>query len=124
MSEGSIQLHPTLGVNARLTFCQQCGGDCNEILLMGNHNYMFTCAGCSVVSIGSRSCQECKSHRGCVASSTSTSEFHRRDRVAPVQRRTSSMPKLWLLVASTSSVLTAKPVASSRSLHTLTQYAK
>jgi hypothetical protein len=41
-----ILLHPTLGVNARMTTCVQCGADGQELLLLGNRNYWVECSNC------------------------------------------------------------------------------
>lgn len=46
----SIPLHPTKGLNPALCFCKICGGETNELALLGNHK-IYTCR-CGVVHYG------------------------------------------------------------------------
>jgi hypothetical protein len=46
----SIPLHPTKGVNPALCFCPICGGDTNELALLGAYK-IYTCR-CGVVHYG------------------------------------------------------------------------
>lgn len=39
----SIVLHKTLGVNPRMTFCPRCGGDGQELVLLGIANFHGYC---------------------------------------------------------------------------------
>jgi len=60
----SIRLHSKLGVNPRLTFCPQCGGETNELLLLGATNKVYRCTDpkCNTPHIGSPPkgfCQRC-----------------------------------------------------------------
>lgn len=45
-------LHSKLGVNPRLTVCPRCGGDTNEIVLLGNYNSIKECVGCGARVVG------------------------------------------------------------------------
>jgi len=65
-----IELHPTLGVNPRMTFCPRCGGDGPELVLVGRDNAKYTCPECGAVHLGRpdnvpeqlyRGCQKCGS---------------------------------------------------------------
>jgi rubrerythrin len=47
-----ITLHKELGVNPRLTYCPQCGGESNELLLLGNTNKVYRCEACNTPHIG------------------------------------------------------------------------
>jgi hypothetical protein len=44
-------LHKEKGVNPKLTYCPRCGGESNELLLLGAHDKKFTCS-CGEVYIG------------------------------------------------------------------------
>lgn len=58
----TIQLHPTKGVNPKLTFCPSCGQDANELVLVGKQDYKWTCNHCSQMHIGYfPKCQKCGS---------------------------------------------------------------
>lgn len=48
----SIRLHPTLGVNPRLTICPGCGGTGDELILLGIRNYIDKCSGCGLQMYG------------------------------------------------------------------------
>ena len=48
----SITLHPKLGVNPRLTYCRRCGGETNELLLVGRANYKEQCPKCQCWHFG------------------------------------------------------------------------
>jgi len=64
MSQG-IQLHPTKGVNPRLTICPRCGKDGPELILMGIRDYYQTCPSCDTRSYGGfdrGTCPKCKAH--------------------------------------------------------------
>lgn len=61
-----ITLHPTLGVNPHLTYCPRCGGDTNEIMLIGTRTTIRKCAGCGIKIYGHgwvEPCPKCK-HKG------------------------------------------------------------
>lgn len=58
MSKG-IELHPTLGVNPRLTVCPRCGGDGPELMLLGRRNHKFSCKQCGTTSYSARKCLRC-----------------------------------------------------------------
>lgn len=47
-----LRLHSTLGVNPRLTVCRRCGGDGDELMLLGSQNTKCECAHCGVVFYG------------------------------------------------------------------------
>jgi len=49
---GSITLHSKLGVNPRLTVCPRCGGDGDELLLLGSQNKKYTCSKCGTLHFG------------------------------------------------------------------------
>ncbi len=52
---GSILLHPTLGINPRLTFCRYCGSDeGTELMFLGIKNYVDKCVNpaCGMEHIG------------------------------------------------------------------------
>jgi hypothetical protein len=55
----SITLDPKLGVNPHMTFCQRCGGDAQELMLLGDRKYKLTCSSCGTVNIGARPRQRC-----------------------------------------------------------------
>ena len=60
-----ITLHPTLGVNPHLTFCPNCGGETNELLLSGSVNSIWKCKSCGMNHIGypkGGECQKCHSY--------------------------------------------------------------
>lgn len=61
-----ILLHPTKGVNPRMTQCPRCGGPGEEIILLGRLDMKFTCARCHQVSYGARHClnEKCQSSHG------------------------------------------------------------
>jgi hypothetical protein len=63
---GSIMLHPTLGINPHLTFCQRCGGDAEDVLMLGIKNYVDKCASCGCEHYGGSDkqgeCMRCGSH--------------------------------------------------------------
>jgi hypothetical protein len=63
---GSIQLHPTLGVNPRLEVCCRCGKD-TGVVLLGRQDNKFTCEHCHTVSYGSSHCLKVREHKGTVA---------------------------------------------------------
>jgi len=42
-----MKLHPELGVNPKLTICPRCGGEGDELVLIGNHTGVFKCPACS-----------------------------------------------------------------------------
>jgi hypothetical protein len=55
----SIPLHPKLGVNPRLTVCRRCGGNTNELVLLGNRNKVMKCTSCNALNYGSRASDKC-----------------------------------------------------------------
>lgn len=54
-----IPLHPTKGVNPRLTFCPRCGGEGRELILVGANDKVITCPHCGMNAIGFKSTQLC-----------------------------------------------------------------
>lgn len=56
-----IPLHPTKGVNPRLTFCPRCGGDGRELILIGANDKVITCPHCGMNAIGFKTAQLCPS---------------------------------------------------------------
>ena len=59
----SIRLHPEKGVNPRLSYCPRCGGDSNELFLIGANEWIYECSACSQKIIGYPRlgmCPECK----------------------------------------------------------------
>lgn len=55
-------LHKEHGVNPRLTFCPQCGGEGNEIVMLGADDGIYSCIACDQKHIGrpkNRTCQAC-----------------------------------------------------------------
>lgn len=64
MSKG-ITLHPTKGVNPRLTICPRCGKDGPELILMGTRDYYVTCPSCGMRGYGGFEdgrCPKCKAY--------------------------------------------------------------
>ena len=59
MAGSSIPLHPEKGVNPRLTFCPNCGGEGREIMLIGNREKVYKCAFCHVTIFGHRQSEPC-----------------------------------------------------------------
>jgi hypothetical protein len=55
---GSIELDPKAGVNPRLTFCPRCGGDSNELVLLGARKFKRICS-CGCVNFGARGGDKC-----------------------------------------------------------------
>lgn len=55
----SITLDSRLGVNPRLTFCTMCGGDSNELALLGDRNYKRQCRNCECWNYGSTASDKC-----------------------------------------------------------------
>lgn len=47
-----ITLHQKLGLNPRLTFCVRCGGETNELALLGNKNWIYKCGDCGAKFVG------------------------------------------------------------------------
>lgn len=61
----SVQLHPTLGLNPRITICPACKKDVGLVLL-GKHDKCTICEECGQRHYGDphrRSCVRCKSQR-------------------------------------------------------------
>lgn len=57
-----MQLHPEKGLNPHLTTCPRCGGEGQEILLLGKHNKIYKCPSCGQTHIGrpkKGNCQKC-----------------------------------------------------------------
>lgn len=48
-----IILDEEKGVNPRLTFCQRCGGETNDLMLVGNQNKVYSCGQCRLIHYGS-----------------------------------------------------------------------
>jgi len=55
----SISLHKTKGVNPRLTFCPNCGGEGPDIVLLGSRERKVTCDKCGCVNYGSSRAGKC-----------------------------------------------------------------
>ena len=58
-------LHPEKGVNPRLTFCMQCGGDGEDLIMLGANESKYTCPECGCVHYGrpdKRQCGQCGQH--------------------------------------------------------------
>lgn len=55
---GSITLHPTLGVNPHLTYCRRCGGDCEDLILLGARDGIYRCDDCGLNLIGGGPCPD------------------------------------------------------------------
>jgi DNA-directed RNA polymerase subunit RPC12/RpoP len=56
----SIPLHPKLGVNPHLSYCPRCGGDAEELMLIGNRTAIVKCESCGNKVIGGlRSGEKC-----------------------------------------------------------------
>lgn len=55
-----ITLHPTKGVNPKRVSCTQCGGETNELLLVGNRDYFTICPKCNTRLIGGGKCPQCR----------------------------------------------------------------
>jgi hypothetical protein len=59
----SLQLHPSLGINAHLTFCPRCGGDGPDLMLIGSRTSILQCNSCGITIYGhkpSKPCPKCK----------------------------------------------------------------
>ena len=54
-----MKLHKEKGLNPKLTFCPRCGGDANEIILIGIHEGKYTCRKCGMISFGSQTHNRC-----------------------------------------------------------------
>ncbi len=57
----SVTLHPTKGVNPRLSVCEWCGADVGVILL-GAHDHMTHCRPCGITLVGGGRCPKCKAY--------------------------------------------------------------
>ena len=58
-----IHLDPVHGVNAHLCYCPRCGGESNELMLIGNRKRIYKCKACNTALIGFRQnepCGKCK----------------------------------------------------------------
>jgi len=47
----AIHLHPTLGVNPKLTYCPRCGGESNELVLIGDRTAKMQCQDCNTLNL-------------------------------------------------------------------------
>jgi hypothetical protein len=56
-----ITLHPTLGLNPRLTYCTRCGRDGPDLMLLGNRNWKRKCASCGCINYGASAKDDCGS---------------------------------------------------------------
>ena len=57
-----IVLDEKKGINPRLTFCTNCGGDAEELMLIGNQTKVYRCNSCDTIHYGSvykKECQNC-----------------------------------------------------------------
>ena len=57
----SIMLHKEKGINPYMSYCQRCGGEAEELLLIGANDKVYQCTKCSKKYIGktfSRTCQD------------------------------------------------------------------
>lgn len=52
MSEKGLRLHKDKGVNAHMTLCSRCGGEGQELIMLGAHDKKVTCNSCGMVHIG------------------------------------------------------------------------
>jgi len=55
-------LHKTKGLNPRMTFCPRCGGEANELILVGANDKVHKCEDCGMLHIGApkhMKCQKC-----------------------------------------------------------------
>jgi len=59
----TIYLHPTKGVNPRLTICRNCGKDVG-VALLGSREGLYTCTSCGTHSIGGRPGKDRPGHLG------------------------------------------------------------
>lgn len=60
-----LVLHPTKGLNPKLTFCPRCHSDGPELILVGVHDKVYKCEDCKTAHIGrppQGRCQNCKSY--------------------------------------------------------------
>lgn len=53
-------LHREKGVNPHLTYCRRCGGDANEIMLVGMHDGKYQCDICKMMHYGYPSRGRCQ----------------------------------------------------------------
>lgn len=63
MSDKDIRLHPKLGLNVHMTICPRCGGDGQELLMLGISNLVVTCPHCGTTTLAARkgaACPKCK----------------------------------------------------------------
>ena len=67
MSEPSIKLHKSKGLNQRMTVCMDCGKDVGVVLL-GAAGYLFKCTACGKTTYGvykhTTRCPQCKTLGG------------------------------------------------------------
>jgi len=59
----SILLHKEKGINPHMTICSRCGGDGEEILLLGTSDTKFYCSGCSqnvIAPARTNKCPNCR----------------------------------------------------------------
>jgi len=59
-----MRLHPEKALNPFMTVCPQCGGEANELLLVGAHDTVYRCVDCDMRHIGRPKkgiCQKCGS---------------------------------------------------------------
>ena len=61
---GTITLHKTKGVNARLTYCNRCYGESPELILLGSNDNFYQCSDCKQTYIGKPTFFKCKT-RNC-----------------------------------------------------------
>jgi len=75
----SIHLHPTLGINCRMTYCWRCGGDGPELVLLGSSNFRNQCPHCEAWVYGglrSQPCPKC-GERGIGQNRTELTKYER-----------------------------------------------
>lgn len=57
---GNIRLHKEKGLNPRMTFCPGCGSHTDEIMLVGERNFVETCLSCGASHYGGADDNSCK----------------------------------------------------------------
>lgn len=61
MAKNGLTIHPQRGLNPHLGFCPACGEENGEILLIGIHNRVYTCAYCGTQNYGANNMSKCAS---------------------------------------------------------------
>jgi len=79
----SISLHKTKGVNPRLTFCPNCGGEGPDIVLLGSRERKVTCDKCGCVNYGSSRAGKCGSEGAIKANASLAKEVRKQLGIEP-----------------------------------------